>query len=235
MHSTAGIRSGRAKVVLMGGGMLAAMMVVAPSLAGAQVVAANGVESVTVTGYAASLEKATDAKRNSTNFTDSVYAEDIGKFPDSNIAESLNRIPGVTILRDSDGEGVNVSIRGLGTNFTKILLNNAQISVASTGPIDQQNNNREVDLNMFPTDLFTQLTVSKSPTADQLEVGAAGTVNMRSARPFDKPGLHITGSLQGSDYSHANSIGEHGTIIASDTIGPFGVLLGLSAVHSQIF
>ena len=107
--------------------------------------------------------------------------------------------------------------------------------MASTGPIDQQNNNREVDLNMFPTDLFTQLTVSKSPTADQLEGGAAGTVNMRSARPFDKPGLHLTGSFQGSDYSHAGSMGEHGTIIASDTSGPFGALLGLSAVHSQIF
>ena len=168
-------------------------------------------------------------------FTNSVFAEDIGKFPDANIAESLNRIPGVTILRDSDGEGVNVSIRGLGTNFTKILLNNAQISVASTGPIDQQNNNREVDLNMFPTELFTQLTVSKSPSADQLEGGAAGTVNMRSARPFDRPGLHLTGSFQGTDYSHANSLGEKGTLIVSDTEGPFGALIGLSAVHSQIF
>jgi len=218
------------KSVLLGSSMLAACTALFPALA-----QDTGVESVTVTGYQASLENSINAKRGSLAFTDSVFAEDIGKFPDSNIAESLNRIPGVTILRDSDGEGVNVSIRGLGTNFTKILLNNAQISVASTGPIDQQNNNREVDLNMFPTDLFTQLTVSKSPTADQLEGGAAGTVNMRSARPFDKPGLHITGSLQGSDYSHANSIGEHGTIIASDTIGPFGVLIGLSAVHSQIF
>src|SRR6202012_5814823 len=115
----------------------------------------------------------------------------------------------------------NVSIRGLGTNFTKVRLNNAQISVASTGPIDQTNNNREVDLNMFPTELFTQLTVSKSPSADQLEGGAAGTVNMRSARPFDKPGFHFTYSLQGSDYSQANSLGEHGTMIVSDTEGPW--------------
>ena len=107
--------------------------------------------------------------------------------------------------------------------------------MASTGPIDQQNNNREVDLNMFPTELFTQLTVSKSPTADQLEGGAAGTVNMRSARPFDKPGFHLTGSFQGTDYSHANSLGEKGTLIVSDTMGSFGALLGLAAVHSQIF
>ncbi len=218
------------KSVLLGSSMLAASTALFPVLA-----QDNGVEAVTVTGYQASLENALNAKRQNLSFTDSVFAEDIGKFPDSNIAESLNRIPGVTILRDSTGEGVNVSIRGLGTNFTKILLNNAQISVASTGPIDQQNNNREVDLNMFPTELFTQLTVSKSPSPDQLEGGAAGTVNMRSARPFDNPGLHITGSLQGTDYSHANSLGEKGTIIASDTIGPFGALLGVTVSHANIF
>jgi len=217
-------------VLLLGSSMLAASAILFPALAQDQ-----AVESVTVTGYQASLENSINAKRQSLSFTDSVFAEDIGKFPDNNLAESLNRIPGVTILRDSDGEGVNVQIRGLGTNFTKILLNNAQIAVASTGPIDQQNNNREVDLNMFPTELFTQLTVSKSPTADQLEGGAAGTVNMRSARPFDKPGFHLTGSFQGTDYSHANSLGEKGTLIISDTMGSFGALLGLAAVHSQIF
>jgi len=215
------------KSVLLGSSMLAASAALFPVLA-----QDNSVEAVTVTGYAASLEKSIDAKRSTLNFSDTVFAQDIGKFPDSNIAESLNRIPGITITRDSTGEGVNVSIRGLGTNFTKILLNNAQIAMASTGPIDQQNNNREVDLNMFPTELFTQLTVSKSPSADQLEGGAAGTVNMRSARPFDTPGLHVTGSIQGTDYSKATGIGEHGTIIASDTIGPFGALLGLSGGHA---
>jgi len=232
MRARTNTHTHKIKSILLGSSMLAASAALFPAFAQQQVAE---VETVTSTGYAASLENALNAKRQNLSFTDSVFAEDIGKFPDSNIAESLNRIPGVTILRDSTGEGVNVSIRGLGTNFTKILLNNAQIAVASTGPIDQQNNNREVDLNMFPTELFTQLTVSKSPSADQLEGGAAGTVNMRSARPFDNPGLHITGSFQGTDYSHANSLGEKGVIIASDTIGPFGALLGLSAVHTQIF
>jgi TonB-dependent receptor len=232
MNPTAGIRSARA--TLMGGSMLAAMMLLAPSIAHAQ--AANeGVEQVTVTGYAASLEKATDAKRNSTNFTDSVYAEDIGKFPDTNIAESLNRIPGVTISREIDGEGINVSIRGLGTNFTKVTLNGANIAVASSGGADQSGANREVDLNLFPTELFTQLSVSKSPTADLLEGGAAGNVNLRSARPFDKEGFRVTYNLQGTNYSQSPSLGERGSLIVSDTIGDFGVLIGLSGVSNKIF
>src|SRR6476646_4999498 len=102
MDTTVALRSGRS---LCMGGSLLAMIVMAPSLAQAQQVAASGVETVTVTGYAASLQKATEAKRDSTNFTDTVFAEDIGKFPDSNIAESLNRIPGVTISREVTGEG----------------------------------------------------------------------------------------------------------------------------------
>ena len=231
MHSTVALRSGRA--LWMGGSMLA-MMVAAPSLAQAQP-AAGGVESVTVTGYAASLQKATDAKRDSANFTDSVFAEDIGKFPDTNIAESLNRIPGVTISREIDGSGIQVSIRGLGTNFTKVTLNNAQISVASTGGTDGQNANREVDLNMFPSELFTQLSVAKSPTADMIEGGAAGNVNLRSARPFDQEGFRVTYSASGIDNSNAPQMGYRGALLVSDTWGPFGALIGITGVHNRVF
>ena len=234
MYPTAGIRSANGKAWLMGGSMLAAMVLVAQA-ANAQQTAANGVESVTVTGYAASLEKATDAKRNSTNFTDSVFAEDIGKFPDTNIAESLNRIPGITISREVDGEGLNVSIRGLGTNFTKITLNGANVAIASTGADDQSNANREVDLNMFPTELFTQLSVSKSPTADLLEGGAAGNVNLRSARPFDREGFRLTYNLGGSQYSQAPSMGYRGSLLLSDTWGNFGVLVGVAGVRNKVF
>jgi outer membrane receptor for ferrienterochelin and colicin len=94
-----------------------------------------------------------------------VFAEDIGKFPDLNIAESLNRIPGVQLTREINGDGLNVAIRGLGTNFTKILLNGAQIAVASSGRTDSQNQNREIDLDLYPTELFTRLDVSKTPMA----------------------------------------------------------------------
>jgi TonB-dependent receptor len=154
--------------------------------------AADDDNPIVVTGFRASLQSSTEAKRASTGFTDSIFAEDIGKFPDTNIAESLNRIPGITISREITGEGLQVAIRGLGTNFTRVLLNNAPIAVASTGRDGSQSTNREVDLDIFPTELFTQLTVNKSSTASMLEGGAAGTVNLRSARPFDNEGTHIT-------------------------------------------
>ena len=234
-YTTAGIRSGRSRALFLGSSVVALAALLAPSAAAQQLSAAE--ETVTVTGYAASLTAATDAKRASTNFTDTIFAEDIGKFPDTNIAESLNRIPGVSINREIDGEGVSVSIRGLGPDFTKVTLNGAQINVASTGPTDQGNTFRTLDLNMFPTELFTQLSVSKSPTADQIEGGAAGNVNMRSARPFDykDDGLHITYTMQGSDYSNAPSIGERGALIIRDTWGDFGALVGLAGVQNKIF
>jgi TonB-dependent receptor len=230
----------RSKSALMGTSILfgAASMLLAASAANAQAAPAQaddqGVETVTVTGYRASLEDSTNFKRNAIGFSDSVFAEDIGKFPDTNVAEALNRIPGVTISRDIDGEGLNVSIRGLGTNFVRITLNNAAIAVASTGATDQTDNNREVDLNMFPTELFTQLTVTKSPTASQLEGGAAGVVNMRSARPFDNPGMHFSYNVQGTDQSIDGAIGKRGTLLASDTEGPFGLLIGISGVQNPV-
>jgi outer membrane receptor for ferrienterochelin and colicin len=166
---------------------------------------ADTVEEVVVTGFRKSLADATNAKRDSIAFTDSVFAEDIGKFPDLNIAESLNRIPGIQLTREINGDGLNIAVRGLGTNFTKILLNGSQIAVASSGRTDAQNQNREVDLNLFPTELFTRLDVSKTPMASQVEGGVAGVVNMRNARPFDRAGRHFTYSVQGGYQESAAS------------------------------
>ena len=201
----------------------------------AQPQAQAGLEEVVITGYRRSLEEATDAKRNATGFSDSIFAEDIGKFPDTNIAESFNRIPGITIARDITGEGTQIAIRGLGTNFTKVLLNGAPVAVASTGPTDATSTNREVDLDLFPTELFTQLTVKKSSSADMIEGGAAGTVNMRSARPFDTRGAHLVYSVQGIKNQNVGNWGERGSVIASDTWdNGFGALVGIAGVRNKI-
>ncbi|WP_347302818.1 TonB-dependent receptor [Croceibacterium sp. TMG7-5b_MA50] len=193
---------------------------------------ATGNNEIVVTGFRASLESQTAAKRDSIGFTDTIFAEDIGKFPDTNIAESVNRIPGVTIAREVTGEGTSVAIRGLGTNFTRVLLNGAPVAVASVR-FDAQSTNREVDLDLLPTELFTQLTVSKSPLASQVEGGAAGTVNLRSARPFDNPRPYVSYGLQGSKNSQADKWGYRAYAIGSATFGDFGILLGGTAVRNQ--
>jgi TonB-dependent receptor len=192
-------------------------------------------ESIVITGYRGSLQSSTNAKKRSVGFVDTIYAEDIGKFPDTNIAESFNRIPGITIMREITGEGLEVSIRGLGPNFTRVTLNNAPILVASTGRDGSQNTNREVDLDLFPTELFTKLTVSKTPTPGMLEGGAAGNVDMRSARPFDSSGAHLTYSAQASKMTHSNKWGYRGSILASDTFGNFGVLVGAAGARNEVW
>ncbi len=192
-------------------------------------------EDIVVTGYRASLQSSTNAKKESTGFTDTIFAEDIGKFPDTNIAESFNRIPGITISREITGEGLQVAIRGLGTNFTRVTLNNAPIAVASTGRDGAQSTNREVDLDIFPTELFTKLTVNKSPTAGMLEGGAAGIVDMRSARPFDNEGTHVTYGGQLTKNTNSTKWGYRGSLLASTTMGDFGVLVGVAGVHNEIY
>ena len=136
-------------------------------------------DRVVATGFRQSLEYSTLAKRESTGFVDAIYAEDIGKFPDVNIAESLARIPGIQLNRDVNGEGLNIAIRGLPSSFTKTTINGQSVATASIG-LDAQNANREVDLNLFPTEFFTQLKVYKSPTANLPEGGASGVVDMRT-------------------------------------------------------
>ncbi|GGE82471.1 TonB-dependent receptor [Niveispirillum cyanobacteriorum] len=191
-------------------------------------------EEIVVTGFRSSLANSTNDKRNATGFQDSIFAEDIGKFPDTNIAESFNRVPGITINREVSGEGISVAIRGLGTNFTRVLLNGAPVAVASTGRTDAQSTNREVDLDMFPTELFSQLTVSKSPNAGMVEGGAAGTVNMRSARPFDSDGPRVSYSLQTTKNSEADKWGGRASALASNTWGNFGALIGVAGVRNQV-
>ena len=188
-------------------------------------------EDVVVTGYRRSLAQSTNAKRQSTNFSDWIFAEDIGKFPDTNIAESFNRIPGITITRDITGEGANVAIRGLGSNFTNVTLNGAPIAISSSGVTDAQGTDRAVDLSFFPTDLFTKLTVNKSYTADLLEGGAAGNVDIRSARPFDRNNSYLNYNYQGSKQGRSDKIGQRGSLIGSLRNDTIGILGGVSFQH----
>ena len=179
---------------------------------------AQQLDTVVVTGIRASLLSSATDKKNAIEFVDTINAEDMGKFPDQNIAEAISRIPGLTVSREISGEGLQVQIRGLGTSFTRILMNGAPIASASTGRTDAQSANREVDMDFLPGELFNKVTVSKSPTASMLEGGAAGIVDMRSVRPFDKRGFRSAFQVVGTKNAPAKSWGSRG----SATAGAYG-------------
>ncbi len=189
---------------------------------------------VVITGYRGSLQNSTQAKRRAVGFQDSIYAEDMGKFPDTNLAESFNRIPGVVIAREIDGEGTTISIRGLGPSFSRVLLNGAAAATASTGDVNTNDSNREVDLDIFPPELFTQLTVYKTPSASQVEGGAAGTVDMRQARPFDFKSDKLQFAVEGSKNDLVDKMGWKGSLLASKRFGNWGVLFGVARQKSEI-
>ena len=191
---------------------------------------ATTLDEVVVTGFRGSLQNSVAEKRENINFTDSIFAEDIGKFPDLNLAESLQRIPGVQIQRDVTGEGVSVAVRGLGRDFTQITLNGARIETASDSNIDAVSQGRGLDLPLFPTELFRQLTVSKTPTASQVEGAVAANIDLRIARPFDKKGFNFNYVAKGTYQEASEELSPRLGLYVSNTwdsgIGEFGVLVG---------
>jgi TonB-dependent receptor len=191
------------------------------------------IETVKVTGYRSSLALSANEKRDNIGLSESVFSEDLGKFPDPNIADALARIPGVTVTRASiDGEGMNVSIRGMGPAFTRVLLNGAPMASASAGSWGGNiSANREVDMDFLPSELFRSATVYKSQQASLIEGGIAGTVDMRSVRPFDKSGFRSAITLSGNYRETNPTLGNTGSALISNTwnsstFGKFGVLVG---------
>lgn len=157
------------------------------------------VEVIEVTGFRGSLIKALDAKRSSANTRESIMAEDIGKFPDLNVAEAIQRVPGVAISREG-GEGRNITLRGFSPGFTRTTLNGMEVPAGSDG-LDSGgitvNSSRAFDFHVFASELFNRIDIQKTQTASTEEGGIAGTVDMYSARPFDTPGLTASFSLKG--------------------------------------
>jgi TonB-dependent receptor len=155
-------------------------------------------EVITVTGFRASLESALNEKRESAGIVDVIKAEDIAKFPDTNLAESLQRVSGVVIDRDA-GEGRNITVRGLGLDFTRVRINGIE-GLATTGGTDSSggnNRSRGFDFNVFAAELFNSITVRKSSSADVEEGSLGATVDLQTSRPFDFKGLTATASMQG--------------------------------------
>ena len=182
-----------------------------------------------MTGYRASLESALNEKREDAGIIDVVKAEDIAKFPDTNLAESLQRISGVVIDRDA-GEGRNITVRGLGLDFTRVRINGIE-ALATTGGTDSSggnNRSRGFDFNVFPSDLFSAIVVRKSSSADVDEGSLGATVDLRTARPFDfAPGLKATGSVQGRYNDLSQKTDPRAAFLISNTFmdGKVGALI----------
>jgi iron complex outermembrane receptor protein len=164
----------------------------APAPAAPAATADDTVEAVVVTGFRSSLAKALDIKRTSAAAVDAIYAEDMAKFPDLNLSESIQRIPGVSIARDA-GEGRNISVRGLGGQFTRVQINGME-ALTTSGGTDASggtNRGRSFDFNVFASDLFNRITVQKTPSAETQEGSLGATVDLNTAHPFDKQGFHF--------------------------------------------
>lgn len=157
-------------------------------------------QDIVVQGFRASLDNALNLKREETAAVDSIVSEDIGKFPDSNLAESMQRIPGVALSRGDGGEGRNISVRGLGAQFTRVRINGME-GVSQVSGSDIRGGvatGRSFDFVTFPTEIFSSLSVRKTLSADVEEGSLGATVDLRAPKPFDqKEDFVFSGTARG--------------------------------------
>jgi len=189
-------------------------------------------EVIEVRGIRGSLKQALNQKRFANAVVDSISAEDIGKFPDRNIAESLQRIPGVTIGRSFAGEGGDVSIRGTNSELTQVSMNGNY--VASTGWFSQAAAKRSFDMDLLPPELVAGVDVYKSPTASLDEGGVGGTVVVRTRKPLDLDAntLYLSAEYQDNSLADENGQGLTGMYSWKNDDENFGVLASLSTLET---
>lgn len=192
--------------------------------------AATELDAVVVTGIRASLRNSLDTKRNADAIVDAITAEDIGKFPDKNVAESLSHIPGITLDRNF-GEGEQVSIRGTEPSLNRTLLNGQ--SIASTDWQILEGPGRSFNYTLLSPDIVGRLEVFKSPEARIDEGSIGGTVIVYTRRPLDLPANTFNGSL---GYAYNDRAGEGDPSVSAlyswkNADDNFGVVL--SALHSR--
>jgi iron complex outermembrane receptor protein len=192
----------------------------------------ESIEVIQVRGIRGSQKANLNAKRFSDSIVDVVNAEDIGKFPDTNIAESLQRISGVSIDR-AKGEGRKISIRGLGPDLVNVTLNGR--TVVSANPEVNLNNDggsigRSFSFDVLQADLISGLEVHKSPSATLLEGGVAGSVDMKTHRPLDAGKRIISASLSAAYDDFAESTDPKASFLFSDIFADdtMGFSLGLA-------
>jgi TonB-dependent receptor len=199
----------------------------------AQAQEASTVQDIVVTGYRASLASALVAKRDADVMVDVINAEDIADFPDANLAESLQRLPGVSIDREN-GEGNGISVRGLGGDFTGVRLNGLQaLSTTGSSTADGQlSRGRGFQFSTFASELFSSLRVQKTPDAASDEGSLGASVDLISGRPFNFRGRRMALSLQDAYYLNGKTHNPRVAALISDRWdsdwGQFGVLASIA-------
>ncbi|MEP7242904.1 MAG: TonB-dependent receptor [Gammaproteobacteria bacterium] len=186
----------------------------------------SALEEVVVTGIRASLRESLETKRNSTAFVDAITAEDVGKFPDKNVAESLQRIPGIVINREF-GEGERVNLRGTASNLTRTLFNGHALATADWFILDQLSATRSFNFLMLPSDLIGKVNVYKSPQADLEEGGIGGLIDVVSRAPLDMKSNSFFGSAQAAYADRADKADPNASALYSwkNTDETLGVLV----------
>ena len=209
-----------------------AMMAGAPALAQDQAPQAQPDQEnadIVVTGFRASLNSALSMKRQEAAAIDSIVAEDIGKFPDSNLAESMQRVPGIALQRGDGGEGRNISVRGLGPAFTRTRINGME-GTSQTGSSDiygAGNNGRSFDFNVFPTEIFSALSVRKTPSADVEEGSLGATVDLSAPKPMEqKEDFVLSMTARGVYNELSKEVDPRASLLISKKFGDsgFGIL-----------
>ncbi|WP_033921989.1 TonB-dependent receptor [Sphingomonas sp. 37zxx] len=187
---------------------------------------------IIVTGFRSSLQKGLDLKREAIGVRDSIVAEDIGKFPEQNVAESLQRIPGVFLSRDgASNEGQRISIRGLGSQFSVTTINGAPVRTTSSSNVGGAS--RDFNFDVFPSELFGRVDVYKTPLASLEEGGIGGNIDLQTPRPFDSAGRVIRYTATGQYNTASEKLNPRGSFLISETAGDFGVLIGVAYARSE--
>ena len=179
------------------------------------------VEVIEVSGIRSSVAKSMDVKRSSAGVVDAISAEDIGDFPDTNLAESLQRITGVSIDR-SGGEGQLITVRGFGPQFNTVLVNGRQMA--------SENDSRAFSFDTIASELVSSLDVHKTSTATMQSGGVGSTININTARPFALNGFKMAGSVKGVYDENSEETTPQFSGLISNTFNDdtFGVLLAVS-------
>ena len=201
-------------------------MIAALGASNAVVAQEEQVEEVVVTGIRGSLSKALDMKRENNQIVDAIVAEDIGKFPDNNVIEAMSHITGVQVGVDVKGEGSSVVIRGSGDIVTTI---NGQQVFTGVG--------RGMALQDVPATLVAGIEVFKSTSADMIEGGVGGLVNVRMRRAFDFDGFKTAVSAKGTYNDQSEEIDPNVSALVSNrwdtSAGEFGALLNVAYMESN--